>query len=139
MNLKFHLLYGNFIVLSPFSLPLTEKEEEEIGERAVPKVTLINKLYKITFNLKSININFLLRFIFIYQKSLFQTGFWVQNHLLNVELWIHKGYLVVKKLVWNVRIKSFWTKNILSIFQKGSLYYFFIFTSRFYYLVEKRH
>ena len=30
-------------------------------------------------------------------------------------LWIHKGYFVVKKLVWNVRIKAFWyTKKIIT-------------------------
>ena len=29
-------------------------------------------------------------------------------------VWIHKGYFVVKKLVWNVRIKAFWyTKKII--------------------------
>ena len=28
-------------------------------------------------------------------------------------LWIHKGYYVVKKLVWNVRIKAFWYTKIL--------------------------
>ena len=27
-------------------------------------------------------------------------------------LWIHKGYCVVKKLVWNVCIKAFWYTNV---------------------------
>ena len=39
-------------------------------------------------------------------------------------LWIHKGYSVVKKLVWNVPIKAFWcTKNISSI---GAYFFFFL-------------
>ena len=51
-------------------------------------------------------------FIFVFQKSLkrtFKHGFWVQNYLLICVLavWIHKGYCVVKKLVWNVNIKAF--------------------------------
>ena len=29
-------------------------------------------------------------------------------------LWIHKGYCVVKWLVWNVRIKAFWFTNIFA-------------------------
>ena len=44
-------------------------------------------------------------------------------------LWIHKGYCVVKKLVWNVRIKSFWyTKDLeklsLLIFWNTDIMYF---------------
>ena len=39
----------------------------------------------------------------------------MQNHLWN--LWIYKCYCVVKKLVWNVRIKAFWyTKYIIHPF-----------------------
>ena len=40
---------------------------------------------------------------------MFKTGFGVQNHRLNlcsITLWIHKGYYVVKKLVWNNHIKA---------------------------------
>jgi hypothetical protein len=41
---------------------------------------------------------------------MFKTGFWVQNHLwiCVLVLWIHKGYFIVKKRVWKVRIKDFW-------------------------------
>ena len=28
-------------------------------------------------------------------------------------LWIHKGYYVVKKLVWNVHIKAFWYAKVI--------------------------
>jgi hypothetical protein len=28
---------------------------------------------------------------------------------------VFKGYCVVKKLVWNVRIKAFWYTNILAL------------------------
>ena len=54
-------------------------------------------------------------------KTNVSNRFWVQNHLLNLfsralnsrrlfVLWIHKGYFVilVKKLMWNVRIRTFW-------------------------------
>ena len=33
----------------------------------------------------------------------FKITFWIF-----VLLWIHKGYCVVKKMVWNFRIKAFW-------------------------------
>ena len=52
-----------------------------------------------------------LRFMFVYQKSLqctLQTVFLIQNHLCVLVLWIQKDYFVVKRLVWNVRIKAFW-------------------------------
>ena len=74
-----------------------------------------------TFNTYLLNLSYQISvgFIFVYQKSLkrtFKTGFWVQNHRLNL-LWIHKGYCVVKKLVWNVRIKSIWcTKQYILSF-----------------------
>ena len=61
-------------------------------------------------------------FIFVCQKSLertFKTGFRVQNHPLNLYSIAvnHKGYCVVKKLLWNVRIKAFrYTTNIIFIF-----------------------
>ena len=31
-------------------------------------------------------------------------------------LWIHKSYFVVKKLMWNVRIKALWYTNIIIIY-----------------------
>ena len=45
------------------------------------------------------------RLIFVYQKSskhMFKTRFWIQNTFLfcDLVLKIHKGYFVVKKLVW---------------------------------------
>ena len=53
----------------------------------------------------------------------FKTSFWVQNHLLNFccRLWIHKVYFVVKKLVWNDRIKAFWYTNFLTCILKRFL------------------
>ena len=51
---------------------------------------------------------FLTQIYFVYQKSLkqtFQTGFWLPNEL---NVWIHKVYIVIKKLVWNARNKPFW-------------------------------
>ena len=77
-------------------------------------------------------------FIFIYQKYLkqsFQTGFWVQNDLLNLFsgavnsqrllcsqragvkcscyiFLVYKGYFIVQKLILNVGIKAFWRKKI---------------------------
>ena len=59
-------------------------------------------------------IYFWLRYIFVYQKFLkqtFQTSFWGQNHLLNLCSRVvnsQRFIFVVKKLVWNVRIKAFW-------------------------------
>jgi hypothetical protein len=58
-------------------------------------------------------------FIFVYQKSFYnerlkpvfeyKITFWI----CVLVLWMHKGYCVVKELVWNVRIKAFWyTKKI---------------------------
>ena len=35
-------------------------------------------------------------------------GFWLQNNFLNLWHWFHKGWFVVKKMVWNVRIKALW-------------------------------
>ena len=60
------------------------------------------------------------RFIFAYLKSLnrtFKTGFWAQITfwICVLVLWIHKGYCVVKKLVWNVRIKAFWYTKLYKI------------------------
>ena len=54
-----------------------------------------------------------IRFIFVYQKNVkltLKTGFWVKNTFWSyvLVLWIHKGYFVVKKLLWNVRIEAFW-------------------------------
>ena len=31
-----------------------------------------------------------------------------------VVLWIHKGYFVAKKLVWNVYTKAFWYTNLIN-------------------------
>ena len=55
---------------------------------------------------------------FVFQKSLkrmFKTGFLEQNHLLNLcsSAMNSKGYCVVKKLLWNVRIKAFWYTNLI--------------------------
>ena len=52
-------------------------------------------------------------FIFVYQKSLKGTFKPVFEYKINfwicvLSFWIHKGYFVVKKLVWNLRIKAFW-------------------------------
>ena len=55
-------------------------------------------------------------FIFVYQKyfQTFKISFWVQNRLLNLcSSAVDTGYCVVKKLVWNIRIKAFWFINIL--------------------------
>ena len=38
-------------------------------------------------------------------------------------LWIHKGYFVVKKLVWNVHIKAFWYTNKYSNKIPPNLYF----------------
>ena len=53
-------------------------------------------------------------YLFLYTRNLwneslkpaleYQITFWI----CVLVLWIHKGYWVVKKLVWNVRIKDFW-------------------------------
>ena len=52
-------------------------------------------------------------FIFLYQKPLklvfeYKIAFWIYV----IVMWIHKGYFVVEKLVWNVRIKAFWYTKI---------------------------
>ena len=56
------------------------------------------------------------RFFFVYEKSLkltlkpvfeYKITFW----FCVLVLWIHKGYYVVKNLVWNIRIKKFWYTN----------------------------
>ena len=69
-------------------------------------------------------------FIFVYQKSLkwmFKTGFWVQNHILNL---CSSGYCKVKKLVWNVRemLASWYILDTLwiSIFCPLKIYFFSI-------------
>ena len=75
-------------------------------------------------------IYFWLRFMFVYQKSLkqtFKTGFEykITFWICGLVLGIHKGYYVVKKLVWNVPIKAFlYTKyNILQICGFNSTYF----------------
>ena len=56
---------------------------------------------------------------FVYQKSLkrlFKTSFWVQNNLLNLcsrAVNSQRLFGIIKKLGWNVRIKSFCKLNIL--------------------------
>ena len=67
-----------------------------------------------TFNAYQLNSSYQIwvEFVCVYQKSLkqkFKTGFWVYV----LVLWIHKGYCVVKKLVWNVCIKAFWYTKVL--------------------------
>ena len=59
---------------------------------------------------------FLTQINFLYQKSLertFKTGFWAQIPLsISVlVLWNHKGFCLVKKLVWNFHIIAFWYTN----------------------------
>ena len=70
------------------------------------------------------NIYFLIRFVYHTRNLLnerlkpafeYKFSFWI----CVLVLWIYKGYCLVKKLVWNVRIKAFWyTKGINSIWQK---------------------
>ena len=39
-----------------------------------------------------------------------------------LKLWFHKGYLLVKKLVWNVRFKALWyTKYLFKFLEEVSL------------------
>ena len=63
------------------------------------------------------------RFIFFYTRNLYnkrlnrflstKSPFWI----CVLVLWIRKGNCVVKKLLWNVRIKAFWyTNNINMIY-----------------------
>ena len=49
-------------------------------------------------------------------KSVFEykITFWI----CVLVLWIHKGYCVVKKLVWNVPIKAFWYTKLFVLHQK---------------------
>ena len=61
-------------------------------------------------------------------KLMFKTGFWVQITfgICVLMLSIHKGYFVVKKMVWNVRIKAFWyAKHISYSFSKKTSFLFF--------------
>ena len=67
---------------------------------------------------------------FVYQKSLKRTfkpsfeykiAFWI---CVLVMLWIHKVYCVVKKLVWNLRIKAFWYTKYFSIKYSSHTAYF---------------
>ena len=50
-------------------------------------------------------------------KSVFEykMTFWI----CVLVLWIHKGYFVVKNLVWNVRIKGFWYTNVFKHLRKA--------------------
>ena len=41
--------------------------------------------------------------------------FLITRNLCALALWIHKGYSVVKKLVWNVRMKAFWNSGIQNL------------------------
>ena len=78
----------------------------------------------LTFNAYQLNLSYQIwvRLIFVYQKSLklsFKTGFQCKITFLIyfLALWTHRGYYIVKKLVWNVRIQAFWyTKNIMFYF-----------------------
>ena len=86
--------------------------------------TIIQKIVScvgnLTLNAYQLNSSYQMwvRFIFAYQKSLkhtFQTGFGLQNQLLNLfcRVVISQRLFVVKKLVWNVRDKPFcYTKPI---------------------------
>ena len=70
------------------------------------------------WNIYCKNIYFWLRLIFVYKKSLterFKPVFeYKVTVLISVFLyWIHKGYFVVKELVWNVCIKAFCYINII--------------------------
>ena len=61
---------------------------------------------------------FLTQIIFLYQKSLKRTFKLVFEYKITfwicvLVLWIHKGYCVVKKLMWNLRIKAFWYTKII--------------------------
>ena len=57
--------------------------------------------------------------LFLYTRNLsnehlkpvfeYKISFWIYV----LVLWIHRGYYVVKKLVWNVRIKAFWYTNTI--------------------------
>ena len=87
----------------------------------------------LTFNAYQLNLSYQIWVgsIFVYQKSLKQTFkpvfeykiiFWI----FVLVLWIHKGYYVVKKLMWNVRIKAFWYTKIITYpkkiwFQKSNI------------------
>ena len=70
---------------------------------------------------------------YLYLKSLkytIETGFWVQNHLwiCVLELWIHKAYFVIKKLVWNVYIKAFLYTKIVKILNEKTLEFHLLLT-----------
>ena len=62
-----------------------------------------------------------LRRIYFRIPEIFKTNIWNRFFLYKITfwicvlvLWIHKGYCVVKKLVWNVRIKAFlYTKRFV--------------------------
>ena len=79
-----------------------------------------------------IHIYFCRRFIFVYQKSskqTFKTGFWVQNHLLNLcsSAVNSQRLLCNKKLVWNVRIKAFlYSKNNSTILTQQGCFCFLL-------------
>ena len=65
------------------------------------------------------NLYFWLRFIFVYQKSLkrtFKTGFWVQNHLLNLCSRAVNSQRLLCSQRAGVRIKAFWYTNSVSFF-----------------------
>ena len=81
---------GNFLPLMLFNWICHNKSESE--------------LFLYTRNLK----NKRLKPAFEYKIT-----FWIYV----LVLWIHKGYCVVKKLVWNVRIKAFWYTKIVLIFR----------------------
>ena len=73
---------------------------------------------------------FTLIYVFAYQKPLkltFQTIFEYQINfrICLLKLWIHNGYFVFKKLVWNVRIKSFWFTKIIKVSLLWNIIFFF--------------
>ena len=65
--------------------------------------------------------------LFLYTRNL-KTN--VKNQFLSTKsplnlvlvLWIHKGYYVLKRLVWNVRIKAFCYKIFVNLFYKDLIW-----------------
>ena len=85
----------------------------------------------LTFNAYYFNSSYQIwvRFIFVYQKSLKRTLKLVFEYKITfwicvLVMWIHWGYCVVKKLVWNVRIKSLLYPKNIKIYKDFYLYHF---------------
>ena len=107
MSFKDSLNYFFFSFLHLYSFQCYKCSCEHISEHFNFSPGRPHNLQILLFRINNKIYIFLLRFICVYKKSfkgMFQTGFWVQNHLLYMCSWVvnSQRLFLVKKLMWNV-------------------------------------